>query len=265
MKWRDDARRLSHTLLDGALLLVFAPSCAACQGALDAPSEGSVCGRCWSSVRAMSPPLCRICGDSLPSWRIVSLEEERCARCRRLRSSLDAGRAAGEYEGTLRQIVHAFKYDGRRRLATRLGTLMRAAGADVVHGAGCAVPVPLHPWRRLRRGFNQAADLAAATGLPVVHALWRTRATHAQAGLSAAERKRNVRGAFRLSPFMSKRTIDRTIRGRIVVLVDDVWTTGATLEGCARVLKEAGASEVRALTAARAAIGGQKSEVRGQR
>jgi ComF family protein len=131
---------------------------------------------------------------------------------------------------------------------------MVSAGREVLDGAHCAIPVPLHAWRQLRRGFNQAADLATATGLPVVHALWRTRATRAQAGLTAAGRRRNVRQAFRLSPLRSRHALDCALRDRIVVLVDDVMTTGATLQGCAQVLKQAGAREVRALTVARARV-----------
>jgi len=251
---RDALRAAARAALDATLVLAFAPQCAACARPLEAPSSGCVCARCWSSVRSLPPPLCRNCGDALLSWRVMSTETGQCARCRRRRSSLDGGRAAGEYEGALRGIIHAFKYEGRRTLAAPLGRMMRSAGADVLEGAHCAVPVPLHPWRRFRRGFNQAADLAAATGLPVVHALWRTRATRPQAGLTAAARRRNVRHAFRLSPLRSRRWLDRALRNRIVLLVDDVQTTGATLDSCAQVLKEAGVREVRALTAARARV-----------
>jgi ComF family protein len=105
--------------------------------------------------------------------------------------------------------------------------------------------VPLHRSRRRERGFNQAADLAGHLGLPVRHALRRTRATAPQTGLPSAQRHRNVRRAFRVT------RDGRAVAGSTVVLVDDVSTTGATLEACARVLKEAGAREVRALTAAR--------------
>jgi ComF family protein len=116
------------------------------------------------------------------------------------------------------------------------------------------VPVPLHPWRHIRRGFNQAADLANALDAQVLHALWRGRRTASQTGLTATGRRRNVGGAFRVSPLLASRQIDVQLRERIVVLVDDVRTTGATLEECARVLMDAGAREVRALTAARAAL-----------
>jgi predicted amidophosphoribosyltransferase len=128
--------------------------------------------------------------------------------------------------------------------------MMQAAAGDLLADADCAVPVPLHPWRRLRRGFNQAADLAAGLDLPVVHALWRTTLTRQQMGLPAAARQRNVRGAMRLSPLLSPAVRAQAIQDGVVVLVDDVRTTGATLEACAAALLEAGAKEVRAVTAA---------------
>ena len=122
---------------------------------------------------------------------------------------------------------------------------MRRRGADILAGAQCAIPVPLHRSRTRERGFNQATDLARRLGIPLCHALERVRPTAAQATLPAAERHRNVRGAFSVA----SRGIPLT--GTVVVLIDDVSTTGATLEACARVLKEAGIREVRALTAAR--------------
>lgn len=86
-------------------------------------------------------------------------------------------RAAGEYEGSLRDVIHAFKYEGRRGLAGPLGRLAAAEGGDVLRGAHCVVPVPLHPVRRLQRGFNQADDLARTLGLPVANLLWRPHMT----------------------------------------------------------------------------------------
>jgi ComF family protein len=122
---------------------------------------------------------------------------------------------------------------------------MRSRGADMLSGVDWAVPVPLHPSRRRERGFNQAADLARGLGVPVRHALRRCRATITQTGLPAARRHRNVRGAFVLAAAGGQ------LEATTVVLVDDVSTTGATLDACARVLKNAGVREVRALTAAR--------------
>jgi ComF family protein len=159
-----------------------------------------------------------------------------------------ACRSAATYEGELRDIIHAFKYEGRRSLARGVAEMMRMAGADVLCGADYVVPVPLHPWRRFRRGFNQASDLAARLDVPAIPVLWRVQATAPQTGLSAAARRRNVRRAFAMSPFV--RDGRARVRGTTVVLVDDVHTTGATLDACAAVLLDAGTREVRALTAA---------------
>ncbi len=147
-------------------------------------------------------------------------------------------------KASLRAIVHALKYGGRRRVAGPLAERLAAAGAGILDGADVVVPVPLHRARQRARGFNQAAELAQRLGVPVAHLLRRVRATPSQTDLPAARRHANVRGAFALARGASP-------RGATVVLVDDVETTGATLEACARVLRDAGAKEVRALTAAR--------------
>ena len=234
--------------------MTLSPRCAACACVLDTPLAGPVCETCWNQVRILSGPFCRTCGDSLPSWRVISIALEQCPRCRRRRGFVDAARAAGDYEGPLRGILHAFKYEGRRVLAGPLAAMMRTAGAEMLGDADASVPVPLHAWRRMRRGFNQADDLAQRLGVPMLRALWRGRATAPQTGLDAAARRRNLRHAFRLSPFLSDARCHRLLEGRIVVLVDDVRTTGATLDACAAALKGAGAREVRALTVARAAL-----------
>ena len=250
-----DAVRLAlRGAADAVLSVALGPVCAACAEPLATPTRSTVCGRCWSGVRRLTPPLCRTCGDPLASWRVIALEENRCARCRRHAGAIDSGRAAADYDGPIRAIVRAYKYDGRRSLARPLAAMMAAAGFDLLRDAACVVPVPLHAWRRLQRGFNQASDLARRLDRPVVHALWRRRATTAQAGLTASARRRNVRDAFRLSPLLTRTARARLIEGVAIVLVDDVRTTGATLEACARVLKDAGAREVRALTLARATL-----------
>lgn len=230
---------------DGVLAVALSPACAACERPLEHPTRGPVCDNCWQSILPLTPPLCDQCGDVLQTWRIAAPPDEACPRCRRIRSDITCARAIGAHDGALRAIVHALKYDGRRSLARRLGQLMHDRGARVLGGASCAVPVPLHYSRRRERGFNQAADLARELDLPVVGALRRTRATVTQTGLPAAQRHRNVRGAFALA----RRS--PALAGAVVVLVDDVCTTGATLEACARVLKSTGVAEVRALTAAR--------------
>lgn len=206
------------------LKVAFAPNCAACGSPLASPLDGCVCASCWAGI---APP-------PRVAWP---------------HGIITAAAAGGDYAGSLRQIVHAFKYDGRRSLARPLGEVMRENGRSVLLDAACVVPVPLHPWRRWRRGFNQAADLALTLQLPVLPILWRRRVTAVQAGLTAAERRRNVRDAFGVSPLARQRQ-RATVKDAIVVLVDDVRTTGATLHACAEVLADLGAREVRAITAA---------------
>lgn len=234
-----------RSYLDALLSVLLAAPCAACARPLDRPSEGPVCALCWRSILPLTPPLCDVCGDPLPSWRLVSIPLARCARCRRLPRPINRARAIGAYDGALRSIVHALKYDSRRSLARPLAALMRSRGSDTLTGADFVVPVPLHPSRRRERGFNQAEDLSIHIGLPVVPALRRVRRTSAQADLPASQRHRNVKDAFAV------RDTAGVLDGKIVVLIDDVSTTGATLDACARALKEGGVREIRALTAAR--------------
>jgi len=153
-------------------------------------------------------------------------------------------RAIGSYDGSLRAILHAFKYDGCRSVSRGLGSHLAAAAADILSVADIVVPVPLHHRKQRARGFNQARELAEALGMPVFDVLKRTRSTPSQTGLAASERRENMSGGFAL-----RRNVD--VAGLRVVLVDDVSTTGATLEACAEVLRAGGASDVSAVTAAR--------------
>jgi ComF family protein len=212
--------------LDAVLAVALGASCAACGDLLEHPTRGPVCDVCWRSVAALTSPEFVIAGV------------------------IDRAQAIGLYDGALRSIIHSLKYDGRRSLATPLAALMRDRCRSILDGAEVVVPVPLHPSRRRERGFNQALDLARGLGLPVSPALRRVRATSSQITLPADERHRNLRHAFARSrvPWRS-----RSIDARVVVLVDDVSTTGATLEECARVLRQMGARDVRAVTAARVA------------
>jgi ComF family protein len=240
-------------LADSLLAVLLAPRCLACGEPLDSPLSGPVCPACWRAVTPVPPPVCEVCGDALATWRAIDAAGRRCARCRRHPPALSRMRAAGAYEDVLRRVIHALKYEGRRALAVPLGDMMRARGTEVLAGADLAVPVPLHWRRQYSRGFNQADDLARQLRLPVVRALRRVRATSPQSSLTAARRLRNLSTAFALSRAwrFGRRNRDTELRGACVLLVDDVSTTGATLEACARVLRAAGAREVRALTAAR--------------
>ena len=225
---------------------LLAPACAACDRTLAAPIDGALCPECIASVRAITPPICVRCGDHLPLFTIDSL----CVRCQHDPPVIVRARSAGIYEGALRDMIHALKYQRRRMLTPWLASRMRDIGAAVLMGADAVVPVPLHPWRHLSRGFNQADDLARHLGLPVWHVLWRPQHGPPQAGLSAGARAANARNAYAVRPDAPLR--HRRLRGSVVVLVDDVMTTGATLNACARALHSAGVASVRALTAARA-------------
>lgn len=201
-----------HFWADSALIALFAPACAACHAPLDPRRIGPVCAHCWSSIRRAP--------------------------------ATDDARAAGIYEGPLRHIIHALKYRGQSSLARPLGALMREAAGDWLEDA-VVVPVPLHPWRSLRRGFNQADLLACTLGRPVWRPLRRHRLGRPQAGLPADERRANVSNVY-----VMRRGRCRHLPAT-VVLVDDVLTTGATAEACAQVLRAAGVPTVRVLTAAR--------------
>ena len=153
--------------------------------------------------------------------------------------------AVDAYEGRMKDIIHALKYDRRRSISPRLSALMRERGAALLEDADCVIPVPLHRRREYHRGFNQAHDLARHLGPPVLSVLARVKHTRSQIDLPKHERHINVADAFSLQPSAVGQL------PTVVVLIDDVSTTGATLESCARVLRAAGVQEVRALTAAR--------------
>ena len=174
-------------------------------------------------------------------------EQDLCTVCRRSGVSFDAAYSYGSYEGSLRELVRLFKYSQVETLAKPFGRLMvRAIPSHQRFDA--VVPMPMHWYRRWKRGFNQAELLAApvarAYGLRVSHHLRRVRLGKVQAGLNATERRNNLLNAFRV------RQADR-IRGKRVLLIDDVLTTGATLHAAAGALKAAGAAYVGALTLAR--------------
>ena len=233
--------------------MLFEPECAGCHQVLDAPLRRAVCDTCWNSIERIAQPYCRVCGDELAGDIALG---ELCGRCVHARPAFSIARSAGRYEGVLREVIHAFKFESRRLLAEPLGTLLPAAGRDVLDGAHAVVPVPLHPIRSLRRGFNQADDLARQLKLPVWRVLRRRRHGPPQASLNAGRRRNNLAGCYgpgvlRYLPGPFR----RPLAGTTLVLIDDVMTTGATLEGCARALREAGAADVRALTVARTVAG----------
>lgn len=175
----------------------------------------------------------------------------RCSACSDRPFAFGRGRAAFPYDGTGRNLILAFKHADRPNLARALAPHMARAGADVLGGTSLLVPVPLHRWLLLRRGYNQAALLAREIGRIVacptgLDALWRVRPTASLDKRGAEERRAVVAGAFALGPGRSD-----MVRNRAVVVIDDVMTSGATLDACASVLLRAGADRVDVLVAAR--------------
>jgi ComF family protein len=240
----------------------LAPVCVGCEAVLDRPLSGAVCDACWRAVVRITPPLCAICGDALLATQDTGFPDPQkpgvliCPRCRASPPRFSRARSGGRYDGCFRNVIHAFKYNGRRPLARPIARLMMDAGADILANADAVVPVPLHPWRAFRRGFNQADDLAVCFGLPVWRALRRSRNGPPQASLPASDRGANVGGAFTCRSIFgwSNPWWERRLEGRSIVLVDDVMTTGATLDACSAVLLAAGVRSVWALTAARAVV-----------
>jgi ComF family protein len=207
-----------------------------------------VCGRCLRAPKPLVAEFfCVSCRT--PFLNSFPLDAEgRCALCRSGLRGFDAAYCFGSYEGTLRELIHLYKY-------ARIETLWKPL-AEFLAGAlplderfDAVTPVPLHWRKQWQRGFNQSDLLAQAIarrrGVPVVRALGRTRFTQTQAGLSNSERRKNVAAAFRC------RRSAKTLAGKRVLLIDDVMTTGSTAAACARALKQAGAARVVLATVAR--------------
>jgi ComF family protein len=233
-----------RVLLDG----VFPPHCEACERPVPLGHGSCLCAPCRAAMAPPPEPLCSRCGAPLGASR----PSDQCYRCLRHAPAFSAARAAALYLASdtglnpLAAAVKALKYRRRRVLADALGVLLaeRYPFAD----DAVLVPVPLHRARLRERGFNQAVLLARALGrcrgLPVApRCLVRTRVTGAQARLTASERRRNLKGAFAL-----RSSLPAT---RSIVLVDDVLTTGATADACARVLRAGGAPRVDVYTVGR--------------
>ena len=210
--------------------------------------EGALCAECWPAVRFLGPPLCACCGFP---FEFDPGPGAPCGACAARRPAFDRARAVFVYDRNSRGPLLAFKHADRTDAAPAFARLMAAAGTELLAAADIVAPVPLHRRRLIARRYNQSALLAIAlarrAGLDAVpDLLARTRATPSQGGLSASARRRNVRGAFAVRNRMAAR-----LAGRRVLLVDDVFTTGATAEACAAALLRAGASAVDVLTLAR--------------
>jgi ComF family protein len=234
-------RSIPHALFS----LFFPDDCRLCNRPLTEITRYPVCQACIERIEPLAAEyFCAVCRT--PFISAHSLDDSgRCPFCVEGTRGFDAAYCFGSYDGDLRNLIHLFKYARIKSLERPLGrflisALPREEAFDLV------IPVPMHWWRKWNRGFNQAARLARVaarrSGRPLSKSLRRARRTPAQAGLNVAQRRENLLGVFR---------VHGDVRGRRILLVDDVFTTGATASACANVLKMAGATSVVLLTLAR--------------
>ena len=234
--------------LNAAAAFAYPEVCQLCGDARATPAESFLCEECRSRVRFIVPPFCDRCG--LP-WEGDLTTPFECTNCRGMEFDFSSARSAVIAGGNVREIIHRYKYNRALWFETFLAELLIRQAAPVLCAGkwNLIVPIPLHSRKLREREFNQAARMArrlgAATGLPVnARLLRRVVPTLTQTRLSRSERMQNVRRAFALRR-------PARLNGRHIVLVDDVFTTGATSSACARVLRAAGAVEVCVWTIAR--------------
>jgi ComF family protein len=237
---RELASAVSHLLMDH----VFPPHCPACMVPVSA--NGNLCAACFASLHRITAPLCECCG--IP-FSVPMETGSLCPECIATPPEFDVARAVMVYNHTASTLISALKYHDRMGAIARYAQQMQQAGADMLEHADALIPVPLH-WRRLlKRRYNQSAWLAYAlaerTGIACQpNLLTRIRNTTQQTGMKRSERQRNMRRAFAVKH-------PEQIAGKRIVLIDDVVTTGATANACARALKDAGAAWVGVLSIAR--------------
>jgi len=239
-------KKLASDMLAVPARLLFPPVCAGCRSIVSQP--GALCGSCWPKLRFLERPWCAVMGTPFShDMGEGFLSAEAIANP----PNFERARAAVAYSGVARRMVQGLKYSDRTDLAPWMARWMERAGADLIADAQVVVPVPLH-WRRfLARRFNQSAELARAIALHAhlpfePTAIQRVKRTRQQVGLALGERQDNVRAAFAVPP---EREI--AIRGRRVLVVDDVYTTGATVSSVTKALRKGGAQAVDVLTFAR--------------
>jgi len=232
---------------EAALSLFYPSHCPVCE--VETPDPGRLCGECLAKARRISEPFCQRCSE--PFEGSIS-GEFTCANCRDRRFHFVCAAAAYRGQGVVRDLIHRFKYNRHFYLRHQLTAWLGEGLADARVQAGridALVPVPLHPAKEREREFNQADVLgrllAQRSGIPLTRALRRIRYTTTQTRLDREERMENLRGAFKMRQ-------DCIVTDRHLLLLDDVFTTGSTVNECARVLRQAGAASVRVLTVARA-------------
>jgi ComF family protein len=234
--------RVAHVLLG----LLYPPTCVACGAATGAAH--ALCASCWSGIAFIARPYCERLGTPFA----VDLGQPLLSPAAIADPPVFArARAVARYDATASALVHRLKYGDRPELARAMGAMMAGAGAELLKDADVIVPVPLHRWRLWQRRFNQAMALSAVisrtSDVPCdPFLLARVKRTRQQVGLTKAQRRDNLQGAFRVSTEAKER-----LRGRRVLLVDDVLTTGATANAASRALLRGGAEAVDVLAFAR--------------
>ena len=235
------AARIGRRFGRGVLDLALPPQCLACEKPVT--QTGGLCVGCWSGLKLIERPFCERLGTPFPAdFGPGLLSPAAIAKP----PAFDRARAVARFDGTARDLVHRLKYGDAVHLAKPLGAMMARAGHELLGEGALVVPVPLHRGRLWSRRFNQSAllarEVARLSGAELkVDAIERVKATRPQVGLTAAQRADNLSGAFEIP--------DKTaIAGRRVVLVDDVVTTGATVDRLARLLRRARAASVEVLT-----------------
>jgi ComF family protein len=237
------ASRAARALLD----LLFPPLCMGCRKRVSEPH--ALCAACWIAISFIAPPVCSKCGNP---FDVDPGTETICGYCHLHPHDFERARSLFRYDDVSKALILGLKHGDRLDHLPGLGRWLARAGGELLRDADVIVPVPLHRWRLWKRRFNQSAllaeHLARQSGKP--HrplALIRSRHTPSQGEMpSAKARRRNVLRAFKVPPARIAE-----IRGRKVLLIDDVFTTGATLDACARALKRAGAARVDVLTVSR--------------
>jgi competence protein ComFC len=242
-------KSLFHSLLN----FIFPPFCASCHKKMLQPEGGLICEACWGSLERWSPQSCQRCGAGLHA----SIQDQMpllCPKCRIAGWACADIRAIGPFKAPLADAVHLLKYSDRRSVVKKLSLFMEQslAGAEQYRTADLILSVPLHPARKRERGYNQAQLLGQALGSLLdkpspENIITRARHTQTQTKLNKQQRLENVRDIFTVRK-------PEQVKGKTVILIDDVLTTGATIGSCAGTLLNNGASQVLALTAAAAPL-----------
>ena len=235
-------------IIERLFQFLLPPQCHCCEKILDEGQQG-ICSDCLSEIHWIEPPFCSVCGTPFVSQEVRS---HPCSSCLTKRRYFTMARALGAYHGSLQEVIHRWKYQGKATLTPFLGQWMTERFYRYWDPKlfDFLISVPLHKQRLRERGFNQALllvkELSHRTGIPYrKRILQKVRPTLPQVNLSGAEREKGVRGSFQI---VGKEELE----GKTILLVDDVYTTGATVNECSKMLLAAGAERVDVLTLAHA-------------